>query len=990
MRKNNATIILMVVTLLLLSSMNLWAINGFTRSAEIPVPDADLNNGGIGSMISGVDVDGDGKTEIYLVNDNWNEGAGEVIPRIYKLEYDGSDWVVVWSDSLSPFYQNTWPCLSLADLDGDTKMELVFGPVNSTAVTDNPDRMIVYEHAGGDVFGVDDGAGGYNPNSTWTIVTEDNVNLRPMDWEIVDVDDDGVDEIIFADRKGADGGYYFGVCSVDDIPDNGAGTETWTLEVSGKDFTLGAGIQNKWDVAVVGNNCYMFCEAEISKLSWNGTSWDYTSLTPMAGGSSVQSAQVVDLDGDGTKEIITAVYDWGDDTKKAVMLLKEDGDTLKHYELVNTNSYFSSGSRGLWGSDVGDIDQDGYLDFVFGSRAGDVNARIFLFSYKGGDITSPDSYEFSVIDEAYVAEGGVWGVINIANIDDDPELEVLYTSSVSYGGDMFTPAHSAPIIVLDQETTEPIVIDHFDRSAEIPVPDADLNNGGIGSMISGVDVDGDGKTEIYLVNDNWNEGAGEVIPRIYKLEYDGSDWVVVWSDSLSPFYQNTWPCLSLADLDGDTKMELVFGPVNSTAVTDNPDRMIVYEHAGGDVFGVDDGAGGYNPNSTWTIVTEDNVNLRPMDWEIVDVDDDGVDEIIFADRKGADGGYYFGVCSVDDIPDNGAGTETWTLEVSGKDFTLGAGIQNKWDVAVVGNNCYMFCEAEISKLSWNGTSWDYTSLTPMAGGSSVQSAQVVDLDGDGTKEIITAVYDWGDDTKKAVMLLKEDGDTLKHYELVNTNSYFSSGSRGLWGSDVGDIDQDGYLDFVFGSRAGDVNARIFLFSYKGGDITSPDSYEFSVIDEAYVAEGGVWGVINIANIDDDPELEVLYTSSVSYGGDMFTPAHSAPIIVLDPVGTSGIEIENEEVLVAEKYVLHQNYPNPFNPTTSIAFEIPMTKHVQLVIYDMLGREVISLVDNELQQGKHSVIWNGKDKYGHNVSTGVYIYQLRAKNITRSKTMTFIK
>ncbi|MDO9548522.1 MAG: FG-GAP-like repeat-containing protein [Candidatus Marinimicrobia bacterium] len=535
-----------------------------------------------------------------------------------------------------------------------------------------------------------------------------------------------------------------------------------------------------------------------------------------------------------------------------------------------------------------------------------------------------------------------------------------------------------------------LAINGFTRSAEIPVPEADLNNGGIGNMISGVDVDGDGKTEIYFVNNNWNDGATEVIPRIYKLEYDGSDWVVVWQAAVEPFYQNTWPCLSLADLDGDGKMELVWGPVNSTAVSANPDRVLVYEHAGGDVFGVDDGAGGYIPNSSWTIVAEDNVNLRPMDWEIVDIDGDGVDEIIFADRKGSSDGYYFGVFSVDDIPDDGAGTETWTLEISGKDFTLSSGIENKWDVAVVGSNCYIFCESEISKLSWDGSAWSYTALSPMAGGSSVQSAQVVDLDGDGTKEIITAVYDWGDDAKKAVMLLKEDGDTLKHYELVNTSSYFTSGSRGLWGSDVGDIDQDGKLDFVFGSRAGDVNARIFLFSYKGGDITSPDSYEFSVIDEAYVAEGGIWSVVNIVNIDDDPELEVLYTSSASYGGDIFTPAHSAPIIILDPVGTSGIEIENKEVLIAEKYVLHQNYPNPFNPTTTIAFDIPVSKHVRLIIYDMLGCEVISLVDNELQPGRHLAIWNGKDKYGHNVSTGVYIYQLRTENITRSKTMTFIK
>ena len=62
------------------------------------------------AMISGVDVDGDGLLEIYLVNDNWNDGATEVIPRIYKLEQDGAGgWVEVWRAVAPVDYQNTWP-----------------------------------------------------------------------------------------------------------------------------------------------------------------------------------------------------------------------------------------------------------------------------------------------------------------------------------------------------------------------------------------------------------------------------------------------------------------------------------------------------------------------------------------------------------------------------------------------------------------------------------------------------------------------------------------------------------------------------------------------------------------------------------------------------------------------------------------------------------------------------------------------------------------
>jgi len=100
-------------------------------------------------------------------------------------------------------------------------------------------------------------------------------------------------------------------------------------------------------------------------------------------------------------------------------------------------------------------------------------------------------------------------------------------------------------------------------------------------------------------------------------------------------------------------------------------------------------------------------------------------------------------------------------------------------------------------------------------------------------------------------------------------------------------------------------------------------------------------------------------------------------------------IVTSETKVLDQYQLHQNFPNPFNPSTSISFQIPQTNRVKLVIYDIVGREVVSLVDNQLQPGSHSVIWNGKDKNGYMVSTGVYIYQLQADGISKTKKMTFI-
>jgi len=537
----------------------------------------------------------------------------------------------------------------------------------------------------------------------------------------------------------------------------------------------------------------------------------------------------------------------------------------------------------------------------------------------------------------------------------------------------------------------------FERALEIPIPEADLNNGGIGSMISGVDVDGDGLLEIYLVNDNWADGATEVIPRIYKLEQDGAGgWVEVWRAVAPVVYQNTWPQLALTDLDGDGKMEILWTPIN--AGSENPNRVVVYEHAGGDDFGVHDGTE-WQPNSVWTLADTDGMNIRPMDMVIGDYDGDGTLEVVIADRKGTSSGWHFAVFSVDDIPDTGDGSETWTLETTGLDFTLSGATDNKWSILTIGNNLYFFDEVEINQLMWDGAAWQLATLPAHPAGSPVQATMEVDLDMDGTTEGVGAIYDWGDDAQKAIILLQEDGaGGLTFTELVNVSGYFDD-SRGVWGMAAGDICGDGYMDFIFGSRAGlDANAQIFMLSYKGGDITDPNSYVFSVIDSGYADEGGVWGLVNVANIDDDAELEVLYTTTASYGGDLFNPASSAPVIVLDYVCTCGEDpvdpdpttgIEQTDAVV-DGYKLGQNFPNPFNPTTTITIEIPNDELVSLTVYNMLGHEIANLVNQDLAKGEYQVTWDGKDNNGLVVPAGSYVYLLKAGDVTKIRKMTYMK
>jgi hypothetical protein len=87
----------------------------------------------------------------------------------------------------------------------------------------------------------------------------------------------------------------------------------------------------------------------------------------------------------------------------------------------------------------------------------------------------------------------------------------------------------------------------------------------------------------------------------------------------------------------------------------------------------------------------------------------------------------------------------------------------------------------------------------------------------------------------------------------------------------------------------------------------------------------------------------------------------------------------------EGYALEANYPNPFNPSTTISFSIPQAQHVSLVVYDALGREVATLVDSELRSGSHTVTFDGK-----NLSSGVYVYRIRAGDFVQEKKMQLVK
>ncbi len=103
-----------------------------------------------------------------------------------------------------------------------------------------------------------------------------------------------------------------------------------------------------------------------------------------------------------------------------------------------------------------------------------------------------------------------------------------------------------------------------------------------------------------------------------------------------------------------------------------------------------------------------------------------------------------------------------------------------------------------------------------------------------------------------------------------------------------------------------------------------------------------------------------------------------------------VKIENGPAQIPENFRLFQNYPNPFNPTTKIDYGLPEMSNVKLVIYDLLAREVTTLVNGVQDAGYKSITWHGTDAFGKNVGAGMYFYLIQADEFRKVRKMVLLK
>ncbi|MCP4581805.1 MAG: T9SS type A sorting domain-containing protein [candidate division Zixibacteria bacterium] len=191
------------------------------------------------------------------------------------------------------------------------------------------------------------------------------------------------------------------------------------------------------------------------------------------------------------------------------------------------------------------------------------------------------------------------------------------------------------------------------------------------------------------------------------------------------------------------------------------------------------------------------------------------------------------------------------------------------------------------------------------------------------------------------------------------------------------------------------NIDIPIFQFRAAKIDHDDRIDLVGIDENQQMHGFI-------NVGSDDDISFTYLQEIFEGWDTYSVRYydcadldgdGDDDIVVDSSGVinfienmTPVDITETKRNLPDGVSLSQNYPNPFNGSTNISFTLENNSHIKLTIFDILGREIISLADETLNAGEHTITWNAAS----NLSSGIYFYRLKTDERISSKQMVYIK
>ena len=184
---------------------------------------------------------------------------------------------------------------------------------------------------------------------------------------------------------------------------------------------------------------------------------------------------------------------------------------------------------------------------------------------------------------------------------------------------------------------------------------------------------------------------------------------------------------------------------------------------------------------------------------------------------------------------------------------------------------------------------------------------------------------------------------------------------------------------------GNVPANGTLFRYPGDPVTGTGELDLWPGDRRMMGSCGPFTM----NPGDSQAVTVKI--SAAQDKDRLRSLATVRNYLDDTTGLSGgIDSNPAPPLVPEKYGLFQNYPNPFNPSTTILYNLPASSHVMLEVINSLGQRVKLLVNEIKPAGEYAVSWNGTDKNGDKVASGIYFYRLKAGEYSATRKMVLVR
>ena len=178
--------------------------------------------------------------------------------------------------------------------------------------------------------------------------------------------------------------------------------------------------------------------------------------------------------------------------------------------------------------------------------------------------------------------------------------------------------------------------------------------------------------------------------------------------------------------------------------------------------------------------------------------------------------------------------------------------------------------------------------------------------------------------------------------------------------------------FVYrGTLVPDIYGKYIFADFEYGDVWSLAYDEENSLELSILGDLGPYSVTSFG-IDQHDELYIC-----SFDGKIYKFSQALSTVKIDGI-------------IPNKIFLHQNYPNPFNPVTTLRYDLPENMPVTIVIYDMLGTRVKTLINQTQNAGHRSVIWDTTNDYGKPVSAGIYLYQIQNGEYMQTRKMVLLK